>query len=102
MCTIVVYFNSLQTAYMLQHSHFPLHCLGVFVGYGQHQYYSDLCHSLLVCHVNVAAVPWKAKPRGHPLRETNIGEAATANAERIKNTYICSVELCLVPLCLLF
>lgn len=30
MCTVVVYFNSPQTVYMLECSHFPLHCLGVW------------------------------------------------------------------------
>lgn len=39
MCTVVIYFNSPQTVYMLEYSDFPLHCLGG--GYRQHRYHSD-------------------------------------------------------------
>lgn len=57
---------------------------------------------LLKCPVKVATVSWTDKPKGrlkqHSL-QTNIN---TENAERTKHTYVCLVNLCLLPFCLVF
>lgn len=57
---------------------------------------------LLECPVNVATVSWTDKPKGRLKQHSRQSNINTANAERIKHTYVCLVNLCLLPFCLVF
>lgn len=96
MCTVVVYFNSPQTVHMLEYSDFPLHCLGVWFGYWQHRYYSDegvYRHFSYCVFYWCVTLTWLFHGKQHRW-------GCYRNAEGLKNTYICLVILCRVPLCL--